>query len=56
MIGLDTQLAATLWVAGVRHLLSSNAADFQIFGFNLFVPQFEVWSPGVEKSPERWIK
>ena len=28
---LDTQLAATLWVAGVRRLLTSNPADFQLF-------------------------
>ena len=34
---LDTQLAATMWAAGVRHLLTSNPADFQIFGFHLFV-------------------
>jgi predicted nucleic acid-binding protein len=35
---LDTQLAATLWNAGVRGLLTSNPADFQIFGFQLLVP------------------
>ncbi len=33
---LDTQLAATLWTAGVRRLLTSNAADFSIF------PDFEI--------------
>ena len=32
---LDTQLAAILWTAGVRQLLTSNPADFQIFGFQL---------------------
>ena len=32
---LDTQLAAILWTAGVRRLLTSNPADFQIFGFQL---------------------
>ena len=36
---LDTQLAATLWHAGVRRLLTSNPADFQIFGgFELLSP------------------
>ena len=36
---LDTQLAATLWSAGVRRLLTSNPADFQIFGgFDLLSP------------------
>ena len=35
---LDTQLAAVLWTAGVRSLLTSNPADFQIFGFRLLVP------------------
>ncbi len=35
---LDTQLAATLWNAGVRLLLTSNPADFHIFGFQLLVP------------------
>jgi len=35
---LDTQLATTLWQAGVRRLLTSNPADFQIFGFELLVP------------------
>jgi predicted nucleic acid-binding protein len=29
---LDTQLAAILYVGGVRRLLTSNPADFQIFG------------------------
>ena len=32
---LDTQLAAILWTAGVRQVLTSNPADFQIFGFQL---------------------
>ena len=36
---LDTQLAATLWTAGVRRLLTSNPADFQIFaGLELISP------------------
>lgn len=35
---LDTQLAATLWQAGVRRVLTSNPSDFQIFGFELLVP------------------
>ncbi|MCI0744763.1 MAG: hypothetical protein L0Y58_05080 [Verrucomicrobia subdivision 3 bacterium] len=36
---LDTQLAATLWTAGVRRLLTSNPADFQVFGgFDLLSP------------------
>ena len=29
---LDTQLAAVLYVGGVRRLLTSNPADFQVFG------------------------
>jgi predicted nucleic acid-binding protein len=36
---LDTQLAATLWDAGVRSLITSNRADFQIFGFRLMAPE-----------------
>ena len=32
---LDTQLAALLWSAGVRQILTANPADFQIFGFQL---------------------
>jgi predicted nucleic acid-binding protein len=32
---LDTQLAAILWTAGVRQVLTANPADFQIFGFQL---------------------
>ncbi|MBI4326864.1 MAG: hypothetical protein HY674_16620 [Chloroflexi bacterium] len=36
---LDTQLAATLWTAGVRRLLTSNPTDFTIFhGLELVVP------------------
>jgi predicted nucleic acid-binding protein len=35
---LDTQLAASLWTAGVRTVLTSNPADFQIFGFHALVP------------------
>jgi predicted nucleic acid-binding protein len=29
---LDTQLAATLWTAGVRRIATSNATDFAVFG------------------------
>jgi predicted nucleic acid-binding protein len=36
---LDTQLAATLWSAGVRRMLTSNVRDFAIFG------GFQVLSP-----------
>jgi len=32
---LDTQLAAILWTAGVRQILTANPADFQLFGFQL---------------------
>jgi predicted nucleic acid-binding protein len=32
---LDTQLAAILWTAGVRRVLTANPADFQVFGFQL---------------------
>lgn len=36
---LDTQLAATLWSAGIRRLLTSNTRDFAIFGgFDLLSP------------------
>ena len=35
---LDTQLAAILWTAGVRHILTANPADFHIFGFHLLTP------------------
>lgn len=35
---LDTQLAAVLWSAGVRQILTANPADFQIFGFQLLAP------------------
>jgi len=35
---LDTQLAASLWAAGARQILTSNPADFQIFGFQLLTP------------------
>jgi len=36
---LDTMLAATLHLAGVRRLVSSNAADFSDFGvFDVIVP------------------
>jgi predicted nucleic acid-binding protein len=36
---LDTQLAATLWTAGVKRIVSSNAKDFAVFGV------FDVISP-----------
>ena len=32
---LDTQLAAMLWTAGVRELVTANPADFQVFGFRI---------------------
>lgn len=35
---LDTQLAAILWTAGVRTVLTSNPGDFQIFGFHTLRP------------------
>lgn len=35
---LDTQLAASLWTAGVRQIITANPADFQIFGFQLLTP------------------
>lgn len=35
---LDTQLAALLWSHGVRSLISTNAADFHLFGFTVLVP------------------
>ena len=35
---LDTQLAAMLWSSGVRQILTSNPADFKIFGFQLLTP------------------
>ncbi len=35
---LDTQLAALFWSRGVRSLISSNAADFQLFGFTVMAP------------------
>jgi hypothetical protein len=39
MIGVETTFLVQLELpAGVRHLLTSNPADFQIFGFHLFVP------------------
>lgn len=30
---LDTQLAAILWAAGIQRLVTSNTADFTLFGF-----------------------
>jgi predicted nucleic acid-binding protein len=35
---LDTQLAATMWTAGVRELLTANPGDFRAFGFRLITP------------------
>lgn len=35
---LDTQLASTLWTAGVRQLLTSNPKDFALFGFQILSP------------------
>ena len=35
---LDTQLAASLWNAGVRRLVTSNPDDFRLFGFEVLVP------------------
>lgn len=35
---LDTQLAASLWTAGVRQIITANPADFQILGFQLLTP------------------
>jgi predicted nucleic acid-binding protein len=36
---LDTQLAADLWTAGVRRILTSNARDFAVFGgFEIITP------------------
>jgi predicted nucleic acid-binding protein len=34
---LDTQLAATLWTAGVSRIATSNPADFAVFGVFSFV-------------------
>ena len=30
---LDTQLAATLWTAGIQRLITSNPGDFRLLGF-----------------------
>ena len=35
---LDTQLAATLWNAGARQIFTSNARDFEGFGFAVLSP------------------
>jgi len=35
---LDTQFASTLWTAGVRMLITSNAKDFELFGFQIMSP------------------
>ena len=35
---LDTQLAAILWTAGVRQMLTANPVDFDLFGFHLLTP------------------
>lgn len=52
---LDTQLATTLWSAGVRRIMTGNAADFAIFGgFEILGPSSNVhdrsFSP---ESPNR---
>ena len=36
---LDTQLAATLWSAGIQRLVTSNPTDFRLLGFETLVPQ-----------------
>ncbi len=37
---LDTQLAAILWTAGVRRILTSNVRDFSLFqGFRILSPE-----------------
>jgi predicted nucleic acid-binding protein len=35
---LDTQLAATLWSAGIRVLITSNARDYKVLGLEAIVP------------------
>jgi predicted nucleic acid-binding protein len=35
---LDTQLAAMLWTAGARRIITSNIADFQLLGFDTLSP------------------
>ncbi len=35
---LDTQLAALLWTAGARQILTANPSDFQILGFQTLTP------------------
>ena len=35
---LDTQLAAILWTAGVRQIVTANPGDFTIFGFQTMTP------------------
>lgn len=35
---LDTQLAATLWTAGIQRLVTSNPSDFKLLGFETLVP------------------
>jgi predicted nucleic acid-binding protein len=35
---LDTQLAANLWTAGVRTLITSNRSHFEVFGFHVLSP------------------
>jgi predicted nucleic acid-binding protein len=35
---LDTQLAAILWTAGVRQVLTANPGDFQILGLQTLTP------------------
>ena len=35
---LDTMLGATLWAAGARRVVSSNAGDFSTLGFDVITP------------------
>jgi hypothetical protein len=35
---LDTQFAATLWTAGISQIVTSNPADFVLFGLEPLVP------------------
>jgi predicted nucleic acid-binding protein len=35
---LDTQLAATLWAAGARQIVTSNPSEFRVFGFQVLTP------------------
>lgn len=35
---LDTQLATTLWSAGIQRVVTSNPSDFKLLGFETLVP------------------